>query len=532
MALPQTVSSGSSPLTLSSSFDITLDGIDTPPQDLTDAISRTKGYLVQDQLEILTPDRGASNADVISGAPALESLVLSVTGEIKSISEEATAPLESRVENYTLSIPSDGSAATLTAQTTLGLLRGLTTFSQVWYATAGSIYTVEAPFDIEDSPAYPYRGFMLDTARNFFPVDDIKRTLDAMSWVKMSTFHWHVVDSQSFPLQVPGFLELSEAGAYAASSVYTPEDVAGIVAYASARGIDVLAEFDTPGHTSVISKAFPEHIACPEATPWATYAAEPPSGQLRITSPETTNFTTSLVTAITSMFTSPYFSLGGDEINAQCYTDDTETQSALNSTGETFTDALNKFTTATHGAVRDAGKTPVVWEEMVLDYNVTTVEKDAIIMVWISSANAISVVEQGYHIVHSASDFFYLDCGHGAWVGDFVDGNSWCDPFKSWQKSYSFDPVVNMTTEQADLVLGGQHLLWTEQSSPANLDSIVWPRAASSAEVFWSGPGGNVSTALPRLHDVAYRFKQRGVAAIALQPLWCAMRPGACDLTA
>ncbi len=67
-----------------------------------------------------------------------------------------------------------------------------------------------------------------------FPVDDIKRTLDAMSWVKMSTFHWHVVDSQSFPLQVPGFLELSEAGAYAASSVYTPEDVAGIVAYASA----------------------------------------------------------------------------------------------------------------------------------------------------------------------------------------------------------------------------------------------------------------------------------------------------------
>ncbi len=161
--LPQTVSSGSSPLTLSSSFDITLDGIDTPPQDLTDAISRTKGYLVQDQLEILTPDRGASNADVISGAPALESLVLSVTGEIKSISEEATAPLESRVENYTLSIPSDGSAATLTAQTTLGLLRGLTTFSQVWYATAGSIYTVEAPFDIEDSPAYvrsPYAAII------------------------------------------------------------------------------------------------------------------------------------------------------------------------------------------------------------------------------------------------------------------------------------------------------------------------------------------------------------------------------------
>lgn len=81
-------------------------------------------------------------------------------------------------------------------------------------------------------------------------------------------------------------------------------------------------------------------------------------------------------------------------------------------------------------------------------------------------------------------------------------------------------------------ILIGQHLLWTEQSGPQNLDPIVWPRAASSAELFWSGPGLNVSTALPRLHDVAYRMRQRGVNAISLQPLWCALRPGACDLTA
>ncbi|KAG6805133.1 hypothetical protein H0H92_000571, partial [Tricholoma furcatifolium] len=98
--------------------------------------------------------------------------------------------------------------------------------------------------------------------------------------------------------------------------------------------------------------------------------------------------------------------------------------------------------------------------------------------------------------------------------------------------SYTFDPTAGLTAEQAELVLGGQHLLWTEQSSPSNLDSIVWPRAASSAELFWSGAGGNVDTALPRLHDVAFRMQQRGVEAIPLQPLWCALRAGACDLTA
>lgn len=81
-----------------------------------------------------------------------------------------------------------------------------------------------------------------------------------------------------------------------------------------------------------------------------------------------------------------------------------------------------------------------------------------------------------------------------------------------------------------NIVSVGQHLLWTEQSGPQNLDPVVWPRAASSAELFWTGPGGNISAALPRIHDLAYRFRQRGVNAIALQPEWCALRAGACDI--
>jgi len=110
-------------------------------------------------------------------------------------------------------------------------------------------------------------------------------------------------------------------------------------------------------------------------------------------------------------------------------------------------------------------------------------------------------------------------------------------------QAYTFDPIANLSTEQAKLVLGGQHLLWTEQSGPENLDPIVWPRAAASAEVFWTGPvttngngqsgdGHDVRTALPRLHEVVYRFRRRGVRAISLQPEWCALRPFKCDLIA
>ncbi|KAF9464152.1 N-acetylhexosaminidase [Collybia nuda] len=531
--IPRQYNVGSTPLRLSSSFSIKLSGVHNAPKDLLDAVARTTAYLRTDKLQALVPDRGASSAKAIRSAKTLNSLSLSIStnAKVRSISDEAIENIESRVEGYTLTIPADGSGAILKANSTLGLFRGLTTFGQLWYDWDGTTYSLEAPFDIVDAPAYPYRGLMLDTARNYFPVSDIKRTLDAMSWVKINTLHWHVVDSQSFPLVVPGFQELSSKGAYSASSVYTPADVKEIVQYAAARGIDVMAEIDTPGHTSIIAKAHPEHIACFEASPWAQFANEPPAGQLRLASPDTTKFTSALIKSAASLFPSKLFSTGGDELNANCYAKDAATQKDLASQGKTLEQALDTFTQATHGALKEIGKRAVVWEEMVLEHQVK-LANDTLILVWISSDHVQAVAEKGFKLIHAASDFFYLDCGGGGWVGQNVLGNSWCDPFKTWQKAYSFNPVANLTAEQSALVLGGQHLLWTEQSSPHNMDPVIWPRAASSAELFWSGPGGDVGKALPRLHDVSFRFNQRGVKTIALQPLWCALRAGACDLDA
>lgn len=526
--LPRSITNGSTGLVLSPTFEIKVNG--PFPCDLQSAVARTLEYIQNYRHERLVVGRGSVDAPAIKSAKTLPSLVVS-SKDSNTIATKARAPLGTRDEAYTLNVPSDGSPATLSANSTLGLFRGLTTFSQIWYTYESWVYTVEAPISITDSPAFPYRGFMLDTARNYFPVDVIKRQLEAMSWVKQNVFHWHIVDSQSFPLVIPGYETISAKGAYSSDEIYTPSQIADVVNFANERGIDVIPEIDTPGHTSVISESFPEHIACPQVSPWALYANEPPSGQLRIASPDTVNFTTNLLVNAANLFSGGYFSTGGDEINARCYTDDPQTQKALNASGKTFAQALDDFTQAEHKALRGVGKTAVVWEELVLTFPVT-LANDTIVMVWISSSDAASVVEEGFRIVHSPSDYFYLDCGAGAWVGNFTTGNSWCNPFKTWQKAYSFDPYANITESQRHLVLGGQQLLWTEQSSPNNIDPIVWPRAAASAEVFWSGPGGNVETALARLHDHAYRMTQRGIKAIALQPKWCALRPGKCDLTA
>lgn len=154
--LPRQISTGTTALTLSPKFNIKLSGVKNAPKDLTDAVERTRSFLRTDKLQALVVDRGASSAGAVGAAKSLKSLTVSLVSSspVKSISEEAVAPLESRVEGYTLTVPADGSDAVLQANSTLGLLRGLTTFGQLWYDLNGSTYTLEAPFNIVDSPTY------------------------------------------------------------------------------------------------------------------------------------------------------------------------------------------------------------------------------------------------------------------------------------------------------------------------------------------------------------------------------------------
>jgi hexosaminidase len=121
-------------------------------------------------------------------------------------------------------------------------------------------------------------------------------------------------------------------------------------------------EIDTPGHTSIIAASHPEHVACFVASPWSTFANEPPAGQLRLATPATANFTRSLISAVASTLPSRFFSTGGDELNTACYQQDNQTQADLKSSGRTLEQALNVFTQGTHGALHDLNKTAVVWQ--------------------------------------------------------------------------------------------------------------------------------------------------------------------------
>ena len=154
--IPKSLETGTTFLTLAHSFDIK-HTISHPPKDLLDAISRTKSYIHNDKLQRLVVGRGANDSAAVSHAKSLPVLSVSLANGSAAlpIAAEAIKPLAERSEGYSLTVPSDGSPATLTARTTLGLLRGLTTFEQLWYDLNGATYSFQAPVKIvDDVPAF------------------------------------------------------------------------------------------------------------------------------------------------------------------------------------------------------------------------------------------------------------------------------------------------------------------------------------------------------------------------------------------
>ena len=157
--MPRDLETGTALLKLSSKFDIKVSDIPKPPQDLLDAISRTMSHLHSDQLQRLIVGRGANDSAALPHAPSLAQLTVTLTPNsppIQSIMKEATKEITKRSESYSLTIPdTHHGVATLTANSSLGLLRGLTTFEQLWYQVSGTVYSYQAPVKItNDSPAF------------------------------------------------------------------------------------------------------------------------------------------------------------------------------------------------------------------------------------------------------------------------------------------------------------------------------------------------------------------------------------------
>ncbi|KNA08885.1 hypothetical protein SOVF_158670 [Spinacia oleracea] len=543
------------PKVTSLSADFTIKG-PRNHQHLVAAMDRYLGVIRSEHhMPLVNPDVTISNSN------PLEVLLIKV--------DDLTAILQHGVdESYNLTIHDVTSKAVLSAKTAWGAMRGLETFSQlVWVGGGREQLLIPVGLDIWDSPMFAHRGLMLDTSRNYYGVEDILRTISAMSWNKLNVFHWHITDSHSFPLLLPSDPNLAVRGSYGPFMQYTPADVVRIVRFGLDHGVRVIPEIDSPAHTGSWAGAHPEIVTCagmfwwPAESEWANrLASEPGSGQLNPLHPKTYQVMKKLIKDLVSLFPDPFYHSGGDEVIPGCWTTDPDIQTFLanyNSThNETTTNGLSRlleiFVNSTLPYITSYNKTSIYWEDVLLDSTIRVEDSSVlppehtILQTWNGGPlNTKRIVSSGYRVIVSSSDYYYLDCGHGSFPGndsqynqppgtDQGNGGSWCGPFKTWQLIYNYDITYGLTEKEKRLVLGGEVALWSEQADSTVLDSRLWPRASALAESLWSGNRDDsgkkrYAEATDRLNEWRYRMVSRGVRAEPIQPLWCVRNPGMCN---
>ena len=389
-------------------------------------------------------------------------------------------------EAYNLTINTSGGLVivNIAADTFYGARHALETVSQlISYDMLSDSLQIVSSVDIQDSPAFPYRGVMLDTSRNFFSVKSILKLLDAMSYNKLNTFHWHITDTHSFPIVIEKLPNMSYYGAYSERERYTVEDVKKIVSRAAVRGIRVVPEFDQPAHTGNgwqwgEDAGFGKMAFCVNQRPWTSYCVEPPCGQLNPLNDKLYEVLGTIYDDYIQRFKPDIFHFGGDEVNVNCWNTSKEIVDWMQKQGKTrterdFLDLWNNFLVKATNAFNSKTKEEiplVVWSsKMTEEAHLTKYlnNRTYIVHLWnVATDKSIpNILNNGFRVILSNYDHTYLDCGFGSWV---ADGNNWCSPYKQWQLQYNLNPKTfvayfNLTQEKVNLILGGETNMWSEQ---------------------------------------------------------------------
>ena len=440
-------------------------------------------------------------------------------------------------EAYALEINEEGEAL-IQVHSRLGTIHAFNTLVQLFYRhsdTEKVYYTNLVPLKIEDAPTFRHRGLNLDISRNIITPEDVKRTIKGLAFNKFNRLHLHASDAQSWPLEIPSMPELAAEGAYYASQIWTVSDLRDVQSFGMRQGVEVYVEIDMPGHTGSIHPSHPDLLTSFNRKPWDKFSPQPPAGQLKLANKEVDDFVALLLRDLLprSRPFSDLFHLGGDELPA----------AAWDMSPSEVRPLLQAFLDHAVNVTQSYGITPVIWEEHVLDYNLTLPE-NAIIQAWRGSkpdrhSSLAQLVTRGHQALFGSNDHWYLDCGHGGWVDpDPTNPQSpirspyldYCSPMKNWREVLSYKPLDDIPSELHYLVQGGELHLWAEQTDSMNLDRNLWPRVAAAAPVLWNGEGKVGENSTRGLADMRERLNAMGIAAEPVTVTWCLMNPGNCVL--
>jgi len=329
--------------------------------------------------------------------------------------------------------------------------------------------------DITDRPRYAYRGILLDFVRHFFPVDTVKVFIDTLSLVKINTLHWHLTDDQGWRIESKRFPALHEN---CSPDFYTQEEIRDIVAFAAARGVQIVPEIDLPGHTTSILSVLPQ-LGCAGKTVRLGDAPGIYSVLLCPGKEAVFDLLLPLLEEVAALFPAPLFHLGGDEAPKGEWLACPDCRRRMEQEGLASAEELQGWFTArlaTH--LRKLGKRPVCWNESLLSAHLQREAPDLIAQYWAemhTEGPARRFWESGGAMIFSDYLRVYLDQPHGS------------NPLKA---VYAYAPGLPYHRPKQPLpALGMEACVWTEYiATPERLAQMAFPRAHALAEAAWTRP--------------------------------------------
>ena len=298
-----------------------------------------------------------------------------------------------------------------------------------------------------DSPYYEWRGVMLDVARHFFGVEEVKRFVDLIARYKLNRLHLHLTDDQGWRIEIESWPRLAEVGG-ARGGWYTQEQYADIVAFCAERDVVVVPEIDLPGHVNAALVAYPE-LAPSGYSPQPYTGTDVGFSSLDVTREATYAFVEDVVREVGALTPGPYFHIGGDEAAATTPTD------------------YIRFVERTGSIVQRHGKRLVGWEEIAR----AQLPQGSIVQHWKDPELIAQAVEQGASVIMSPATQAYLDQKYDEAT---ELGTSWAG-YVGVRDAYDWDPGD---------VLGVEAALWSETlETPADVEFMAFPRLLAFAEV-------------------------------------------------
>lgn len=381
---------------------------------------------------------------------------------------------------------------------------------------------------ITDSPVFPWRGFMLEVSRHFFPKKDVLRLIDELALHKINTLHLHLVDDQGWRIEIKKYPRLTTCGAWRVDhenlpwnsrpkqqpgdkvtygGFYTQDDIREMVAYAQSRFITIVPEIEMPAHVSSALTAYPQ-FSCK-----GTQITVPSGGVWPITdiycagNDSTFLFLQDVLTEVMDLFHSKYIHVGGDEATKTEWEKCRKCQQRIKTEGlKNVGELQSYFISRIEKFINSKGRILLGWDEILEG----GLPPKATVMSWRGIQGGIDAANQGHDVVMTPVSPCYFDYYQGS-----VDQEPLAiGGYNPLSKVYAFNPVPEvLDATAAKHILGGQANLWTEYITDfKHVEYMTFPRIAALAEALWTPKENrNWEDFLRRIQVLMRRYDEMGI---------------------